>query len=240
MSSSNSHPAGCRGINRKPSTADWTLGFFLVHMFSKYRSIHNWYPPLTSGIFGMKGWRLKRSTWLYQKLTRLHKPELWFGVFFSEKAIKNRLIFLHAQVMNQFEEVMAVIFMSRGWCNDTVSWIHKKCATNTRTFIKGFSENRGTPKSSIFIGFSIRNHPFWGIPIFGNTHMHGMLCYPCSIRTPMETALEVWFLHHPVGSLRITAWAPWGLRLARQRWEGYEGRFWWFSSSWMVDHHQYC
>ena len=28
------------------------------------------------------------------------------------------------------------------------------------------SENRGTPKSSISIGFSIINHPFWGIPNF--------------------------------------------------------------------------
>ena len=27
------------------------------------------------------------------------------------------------------------------------------------------------PKSSILIGFSIINHPFWGTPIFGNTHM---------------------------------------------------------------------
>ena len=35
------------------------------------------------------------------------------------------------------------------------------------------SENRGTPKSSILIGFSIINHPFWGTPIFGNTHIHG-------------------------------------------------------------------
>ena len=33
------------------------------------------------------------------------------------------------------------------------------------------SENSGTPKSSILIGFSMRNHPFWGIPIFGTTHM---------------------------------------------------------------------
>ena len=32
------------------------------------------------------------------------------------------------------------------------------------------SENNGTPKSSILIGFSIINHPFWGILIFGNTH----------------------------------------------------------------------
>ena len=28
------------------------------------------------------------------------------------------------------------------------------------------SKNRGTPKSSILIGFSIINHPFWGTPIF--------------------------------------------------------------------------
>ena len=28
-----------------------------------------------------------------------------------------------------------------------------------------------TPKSSILIGCSILNHPFWGTPIFGNTHM---------------------------------------------------------------------
>ena len=35
----------------------------------------------------------------------------------------------------------------------------------------GVSLNGGTPKSSILIGFSIINHPFWGTPIFGNTHM---------------------------------------------------------------------
>ena len=36
----------------------------------------------------------------------------------------------------------------------------------------GVSKNRGgPPKSSILIGFSIINHPFWGAPIFGNTHI---------------------------------------------------------------------
>ena len=47
------------------------------------------------------------------------------------------------------------------------------------------SKNSGTstPKSSIFKGFSIINHPFWGTPIFGNTyivlvHYWGvMLCF---------------------------------------------------------------
>ena len=32
-----------------------------------------------------------------------------------------------------------------------------------------FPEKSGTPESSILIGFSIINHPFWGI--FGNTHI---------------------------------------------------------------------
>ena len=35
----------------------------------------------------------------------------------------------------------------------------------------GVSLNGETPKSSILIGFSIINHPFWGTPIFGNTHI---------------------------------------------------------------------
>ena len=33
------------------------------------------------------------------------------------------------------------------------------------------SFNGGTPKSSILIGFSIINHPFWGTTIFGNPHI---------------------------------------------------------------------
>ena len=37
----------------------------------------------------------------------------------------------------------------------------------------GVSENGGTPKSSILIGFSIINHPFWGTLILGNTHIKG-------------------------------------------------------------------
>ena len=34
------------------------------------------------------------------------------------------------------------------------------------------SKNMGTPKSSILIGFSIINHPFWGTPIFANTYLN--------------------------------------------------------------------
>ena len=41
----------------------------------------------------------------------------------------------------------------------------------------GVSKNSGTPKSSILIGFSILNHPFWGTPIFGNIHISSSLIF---------------------------------------------------------------
>ena len=62
---------------------------------------------------------------------------------------------------------------------------HPKQQKNT-AFLKesvhymGVSENRGTPKSSILIGFSIINHRFWGTPIFGNTHIHSTKIIPTS------------------------------------------------------------
>ena len=48
--------------------------------------------------------------------------------------------------------------------NEASEWNHLKM---------GVSNNRCTPKSSILIGFSIIDHPFWGTPIFGNTQMDG-------------------------------------------------------------------
>ena len=33
----------------------------------------------------------------------------------------------------------------------------------------------GTPESSILVGISIIYHPFWGISIFGNTHIYQVL-----------------------------------------------------------------
>jgi hypothetical protein len=33
------------------------------------------------------------------------------------------------------------------------------------------SRNEGSPKSSILIGFSLVNHPFWGTSIYGNPHI---------------------------------------------------------------------
>ena len=56
-------------------------------------------------------------------------------------------------------------------------------------FHMGVSKNSGTPKSSILIGISLINHPFWGTHIFGNPHM----------------VLLGWFFHKSLGC--------WGLGL---------------------------
>ena len=50
----------------------------------------------------------------------------------------------------------------------------------------GVSKNNGTPKSSILIGFSIINHPFWGTSIFGNTHIGLIIKGPPS-QGPLNT-----------------------------------------------------
>ena len=34
------------------------------------------------------------------------------------------------------------------------------------------SYNRAIPNSSNLIGFSTINHPYWGIPMFGNLHFY--------------------------------------------------------------------
>ena len=47
----------------------------------------------------------------------------------------------------------------------------KNPKTDRHIWDVGVSKNRGTPKSSSLIGFSIINHPFWGTTIFGNIHV---------------------------------------------------------------------
>ena len=49
------------------------------------------------------------------------------------------------------------------------------------------SENNGTPKSSILIGFSIINHPFGGTPIFGNSHIYKLYTYMYTYVSPTHT-----------------------------------------------------
>ena len=66
------------------------------------------------------------------------------------------------------------------WPTYTTSWkqSHEDVLICMDRIYMDVSKNRGTPKSSILIGFSIINHPFWGpTPIFGNTHVVSYLCF---------------------------------------------------------------
>ena len=67
---------------------------------------------------------------------------------------------------------MFLLMQPAGSCFWRWAWVEH---SNIWTIIKvfhGVSKNRViTPKSSTLIGFSLINHPFWGTPIFGNTHM---------------------------------------------------------------------
>ena len=45
----------------------------------------------------------------------------------------------------------------------------------------GVSINRDTPTSSIYIGLTIINHPFWGISIYGNRHITKQIHFPWSL-----------------------------------------------------------
>ncbi len=58
----------------------------------------------------------------------------------------------------------------------------------------GVSKNRGTTKSSISIGLSIINHPFWGTPIFGNTHIIDIMFLPPFSNPPKVSPDIVYFL----------------------------------------------
>ena len=81
------------------------------------------------------------------------------------------------------------------------------------------SENSGTPKSSILIGFSIINHPFRGTTIFGNTQITSIwwvmysrwfLRMACEDKltlsitrfTPQNSWVSSRFIHHRLVFLR--------------------------------------
>ena len=59
----------------------------------------------------------------------------------------------------------------------------------------GVSKNSGTPKSSILIGvFHYFHHPFWGTPIFGNTHIVQKKCQDVLPNIQQYGFIDVFFL----------------------------------------------
>ena len=75
----------------------------------------------------------------------------------------------------------------------------------------GVSENNGTPKSSISIGFSIINHPFWGTTIFGNTLMEISI-------VPLIELPNLWLGKNPFGQLVFPRLRPNSHRAWVQAW----------------------
>ena len=66
------------------------------------------------------------------------------------------------------------------------------CYMYLKCIYMGVSKNRGTPKSSILIGFSIINHPFWGFSsIFGNTHITVALMYTLCVSLSSDICVDV-------------------------------------------------
>ena len=63
-------------------------------------------------------------------------------------------------------------------------WKKLQILVGSRSTLRSFSLRYG--KSSILLGFSIINHPFWGIPIFGNTQITHQRCVLCCCDTSTD------------------------------------------------------
>ena len=89
------------------------------------------------------------------------------------------------------------------------------------------SENSGTPKSSILIGFSIINHPFWGTTIFGNTYMVILKDFPFNSalvwvgkkKWPLFAIGNCSQVYREVGSCRCHPWGT-GILMEGKRQQG--------------------
>ena len=130
-------------------------------------------------------------------------------------------------------EACEAICRHESWVSDDFL-LRKKIPTCQMSFIffaknkhMGVSENSGTPKSSIEIGFSIINHPFWGTSIFGNTHIyssnhHYTYCWWFrNSKQPPETDKRTLYINW----CRISSINSHGLQVnsKRRTW-----CFWWF------------
>ncbi len=83
------------------------------------------------------------------------------------------------------------------------------------TIEMGVSKNRGAPKSSILLWFSIINHPFWGVntPTFGNTQMENApnpKCHDPNLLPPKpcSTGLLAPRKRSAVVGLKLLTWWP--------------------------------
>ena len=80
------------------------------------------------------------------------------------------------------------------------------CHVTTRIIIDYMDvfENRGTPKSSILIGFSIIHHSFWGTTISGNLHIN------MGVTMNLYFPFFSWFTSHGM-LVRLKSWSQFKL-----------------------------
>ena len=85
----------------------------------------------------------------------------WDPVLFSES---KHVRFFGVYLGSGFKQLFKFLYVMLAKGSGYVCWNHQHLHM-------GVSVNGGTPRSSILIGFSITNHPFWGTTIFGNIHI---------------------------------------------------------------------
>ena len=98
------------------------------------------------------------------------------------------------------------------------------------------SSNGGTPKSSMFIGFSIINHAFWGIPIYGTPY--GFSAGPCLMRPQAPNFAELQRQRARCKAARREPWRKvgrvWKWGCTTQDLRLFQWRKWWWTSDWLL------
>ncbi len=118
----------------------------------------------------------EKASWMIKSLIHPHVSDflsisMFFPYFCEDSAIqfsisRKNCVHVHLQLGSVQNLLRRHCIILVGW-EESVQWF------NIIPIIPymGVSKNRGTPKSSILIGFSIINHPFLSILIFGNIHI---------------------------------------------------------------------
>ena len=119
----------------------------------------------------VSGWAQFGMVWNVQQLKAL---ELGISIHFGLQVLH----LLPGRRCTCKAQVCKGAFSGRRQWGGVSIWSFKRCFNIQGIVINpvvrahmDVSENSGTPKSSILIGFSIIKHPFRGASIFGNTHI---------------------------------------------------------------------
>ena len=115
----------------------------------------------------------------------IHLPliSVWFFAGFQRGCLNSLPKWLPPYLCLFHSSHSSLVHLELYASSEVAAWV-KSYLSNICWCLKvGVSENGGTPKSSILIGISIINRPFWGPPIFGNTqsgleHMSNWIISP--------------------------------------------------------------